>query len=39
MLLTIRASDTDPVLKTLFGIILLFKEENADPGSGPEEDR
>ena len=34
-----RASDTDPVLQPLLDIVLLFREEGADPSSGPEEDR
>lgn len=36
---TTQASDTNPVLKTLLAIILLFREERADPCGGPEEDR
>lgn len=36
---TTRASDTDPVLKTLLAISLLFREERADPCGNLEEDR
>lgn len=35
---TTRVGDIDPVLKPLLTIILLFREESADPCSGPEED-
>lgn len=38
MLLTFRASETDPVLKTLLDVILFFREESANPRGGPEED-
>ena len=39
VLSTTRASDTDPVLKPLLAIILLFREESADPSGGLDEDR
>ena len=39
MLPTTRVGDTDLVLKPLLAVILLFREESADPCSGPGEDR